>query len=68
VAISSDTTNPLLVLLAHNIGTADEIITGTFSFAKNMHVILPVNATDVLGGLEEEDFSTIPREALALCA
>jgi len=33
-----------------------------------MHVILLANTTDVLGGLEEEDFSTMLREALALCA
>src|SRR5260370_34450338 len=48
VAGSSGTAALHLPLLAHDIGTGDEVITTAFSFAATAHVILLVGGTPVV--------------------
>jgi dTDP-4-amino-4,6-dideoxygalactose transaminase len=60
VATSSGTTALHLALLAHGIGSGDEVITTPFTFIASANSILFVNATPVFVDIEEDSFNLDP--------
>ena len=60
VAIISGTVALHLALLAHGIGSGDEVITSPFTFIASVNSILYVQATPVLVDIEEDTFNLNP--------
>jgi dTDP-4-amino-4,6-dideoxygalactose transaminase len=60
IATSSGTTALHIALLAHGIGTGDEVITTPFSFIASSNAILYCGAKPVFVDISEEDFNINP--------
>lgn len=60
VATSSGTTALHIALMAHRIGSGDEVITTPFTFIATVNSVLFVGATPVLVDIEEETFNIDP--------
>src|SRR5216683_6752017 len=65
VAVSSGTAALYLALLAHNIGSGDEVITTAFSFAATANVILLARATPVFVDIEPDTYTLDPLQVEA---
>ena len=65
VATSSGTTALQLALLAHNIGTGDEVITTPFTFVATANAIRYTGATPIFADIEPETLNLSSRAVLA---
>src|SRR5512136_1477933 len=60
IATSSGTTALHIALLAHGIGSGDEVITSPFTFIASVNSILYTGARPVLVDVEEQSFNIDP--------
>jgi len=63
VAVSSGTAALQVALLAHGIGSGDEVVTSPFTFAATANAILATGARPVFADVSEEDFNLDPAQA-----